>query len=801
VSSRFSSCFLQSTYGARGNFELVTDSPNDSFGGFIHRWRNNDAAGLPWIYAGQFFRRQVTLRWPSVIQDASPGSGKLHVVALATAPAGSQSLEYFSRLNNPTWAWSAPQALPASAGLLYSGNPVLIQSTARTGLSLEVYAPLVSGGFGHWYLDGTGWHFTGIYQTALGRISAMALIESSFGRLDMLIRRGGSLAWISRALAAADTGWTAPMQILNGAAGVPALIQSDYGRNGNFEVATANGNGGISGTWCNNDDLAHQQWAAPFAITGHFGDPGAIPGDGDVVGLLQSNFGTPGIGNLELIARRNGKTDFLWRLDYFPWTWSGPFRIATDPPDCAAMLRRAGTLESRLAGCDDLRSEITWETATGARILYDGWSRPQKDRLNQLFQRLLDGVADLGLDCPDPAANMALRVRPDGATCMFLTANQAFDTYAAHVAHVFYLEATGAVPWSILDLPSAEMQELLSSDRYHVRILNTPLASDPVPYYPAHILPLRDFQLPYRVQMTAKPIGLCCDPRMGYWFIRGMHSVSHADRLGPTDDATLANLTYWFSSNIGHGGEAVDSTPAYYIAHTYLQDRLRSEHRDWGYAAWTGIFSPSGCQSASNLLHDLARSVNIPLLNIEMTMPGEVHQGLLYHWQRADARIVHHTDDLYIATTLAPFYLVHADGTPASAAESVRSFFEVGWQLLDAMLDFGFHHSPSYDLSFSPAMDCPITGVSGGGWGSIAAAATFVLEKRYQLCSWRAFMEEYCAGRMSAADLTTGGAVLLHPYADYQARAALCAAAYGMCAGLTTLKAAWDAASGTDTWV
>ncbi len=456
MSSRMSGCLLQSTYGFRGNFELVTDSPNDSYSGFLHRWRNNDDAALPWIFGGQFYRRLMTLRWPSVIQDNALGSGRLHMVALGTAPSG--GLQYFSRANNPTWAWSNPEELPSSAALSYSGNPVLIQSSAPSGLSLDVFAPVTAGGFGHWYYAGTGWHFAGLFQEVLGQINAVALIESSFGRFDLLIRRGEALEYVSRDRSAGDTTWSVPLQILDGAAGVPGFIQSNYGQNGNFEVVVANVNGGLSGTWCNNDDPAAPRWMGSFTIVERFGDAGDHPGDGDVVGLIQSNFGTPGFGNFEVIARRNGQTDFFWRTDHDPWRWFGPFRISSDPPNCQALLRRAGTLELRLTGCRDLRNEITWETASGARRVYDDWTRSQKDRLNDLFQRMVDGAPDLGLDRPDPAANMSLRVRPDGATCMFLTANQAFEIYAAHVAHVLYLEATGELPWSILDLPSAELQ-------------------------------------------------------------------------------------------------------------------------------------------------------------------------------------------------------------------------------------------------------------------------------------------------------------------------------------------------------
>ncbi len=273
------------------------------------------------------------------------------------------------------------------------------------------------------------------------------------------------------------------------------------------------------------------------------------------------------------------------------------------------------------------------------------------------------------------------------------------------------------------------------------------------------------------------------------------------DQLGLSEDATLANLSFWFSSNVGHGGEPLDSTRAYYVAHTFLQDRLRAEHRDWGFARWTGIFSPSGCHSAANLLHDLARSINIPLLNIQTREPGGVHQGLLYRWQRSGARILHHTDDLYIAMTIAPFFLVRSDGTRASREASVRQFFEVSWPLLEEMTGFGYHHSSNYDLSFAGVMDCPITGVNGGDWSSIADSGSFDMEKRYKLCSWRDFVAEACAGRLSAMHLTRAGARLSRPYEDFHLRANQCASAYGMCDGLNRLKVAWDDASGTDTWV
>ena len=194
------------------------------------------------------------------------------MVALATSVDGTESLQYFARANNPTWAWDDPQELPGSSGRSYSGNPVLIQSSVHPGLSLDVFAPLASGGFGHWWHSDSGWQFDGVFESSLGHISALALIESSFGQFELLIRRGASLESLSRDARGSDTSWTTPQQIFDNAAGMPGFIQSNHGQHGNFEVVTPNRNGGLSGNWRNNDDPTHPRWMGAFTIVGHFGD-------------------------------------------------------------------------------------------------------------------------------------------------------------------------------------------------------------------------------------------------------------------------------------------------------------------------------------------------------------------------------------------------------------------------------------------------------------------------------------------------------------------------------------------------
>jgi hypothetical protein len=796
-----STFFLQSSFGRAGNFELVTDNPQDSRRGLTHRFRNNDDARLPWIFAGQFFRPSLSAEGPSIVQDRDPMSRRLHVVARLSDSSGRTWLGHFVRDNAPTWSWHPPVELPGSAELAYSGYPVLIESSLRVRASYEVFAPLVDGGFRHWRYVDNRWEDLGSAQTGLGRIDALSLIESGLGRFEMLIRRGSLLEHIRRSRVAGEEAWSAPLFLSDRAAGNPGFIQGRHGRHGNFEVVTPDLDGGLTFLWCNNDDAETPLWSVPTRVVSHVGAPSEGPSDTDAVGLIQSNYGTPGLGNLEIVVRRGGACYFAWRMDQPPWTWFGPWRIAGPVPDGPGLLRRTARLSERLAGCDDLQNAIAWETATGERRVYSEWTRAQKERLDQLFSLLQMDAADLGLRCPNPTANMSRRRRPDGARGMFLTAEEAFDVYAAHVAHAFHLECSNAVSWSLFDLPSAERHELLSSDRFHVRILPTALAGASDPYYPPHISPGRDFQLPYRVQITGGPMGLSCDPRAGYRFIRGRNRRSGIDLLAATEEGTLANVCLWLSQNLGHGGDATDSSDAYFPSHNLLSDRLRAETRVWGASRWTGIFAPAGCHSASNLLHDLARSVNIPLLNVKVSSGG-IHQGLAFRWNRTDPRLLHHTDDLYIANTVAPFFSIDASGVAESGAQAALRFFNANFAPLDELTRFGFSHTSDYAPSAAAVYDSPEGGAYGGSWSMTSDHAAYLLERRIQVGSWRFFLEQACGGGFTAAELMRiTGAWLPRPFSEIQSHAEACQRAHGGCSTIRAQRDAWHAASGSDAWV
>ncbi len=113
--------------------------------------------------------------------------------------------------------------------------------------------------------------------------------------------------------------WSNPFTVATGVRGVPALIQSRHGRKGNFEAVVPHRDGGLVHLWRNNDNPAFP-WSGPF----RFGS-----GLYEEVSCIQGNFGSPG--NLEVVARgRDGRTDFYWRMDRSPWTWSGPFLVGAE---------------------------------------------------------------------------------------------------------------------------------------------------------------------------------------------------------------------------------------------------------------------------------------------------------------------------------------------------------------------------------------------------------------------------------------------------------------------------------------
>jgi hypothetical protein len=99
--------------------------------------------------------------------------------------------------------------------------------------------------------------------------------------------------------------------VAGGASGIPALIQSRFGRRGNFEIVSPIGGGGMAHTFQNNDGSFF--WSSPIRF-------GIEVGVVDAVTMIQSNFGD---GNLEVVARVGNRLAHFSRASHPPFAWSG----------------------------------------------------------------------------------------------------------------------------------------------------------------------------------------------------------------------------------------------------------------------------------------------------------------------------------------------------------------------------------------------------------------------------------------------------------------------------------------------
>jgi hypothetical protein len=87
--------FIQSNYGRRGNFDLVTPLKG---GGMAHLWRNNDDAALPWV-GPTIFGTEIKDRVDAVA-----------LIQNTLAPVGPGNLELAVRIGNRTCHfWRKPQ--------------------------------------------------------------------------------------------------------------------------------------------------------------------------------------------------------------------------------------------------------------------------------------------------------------------------------------------------------------------------------------------------------------------------------------------------------------------------------------------------------------------------------------------------------------------------------------------------------------------------------------------------------------------------------------------------------------------
>lgn len=232
------------------------------------------------------------------------------------------------------------------------------------------------------------------------------------------------------------------------------------------------------------------------------------------------------------------------------------------------------------------------------------------------------------------------------------------------------------------------------------------------------------------------------------------------------------------------------------IRRNFLQDRLRAERRDFGFAVHTLAWASSGCHSAANLMHDLARGVNIPLLFLYSSEPAG---GLAFRFQRSGTRMMAHADDMY-ALNVAPIFPVHPDGVRVAESEFGRTLFEAMWTPYADRPRYGYTTANTFELDPRGPWDRADNGVSGGAFASGTHMSSHVYDKRYRTGGWRWFLELQCSGALTEAELTRVGMPALRPIDELQRRASMSLAAWGGCGAVRAAATAWQESRGDDTW-
>ena len=472
----------------------------------------------------------------------------------------------------------------------------------------------------------------------------------------------------------------------------------------------------------------------------------------------------------------------------------------------AAVARPSIDLDSWLNERPALKSRMVWVTGEGKRLAFDQWPRPLKDRFESFYRKLEKGDKNLGMrlasvDNIDKASGRA-----------YFASDQAFDLYAAHAAHVLYVEANRLVPWSIVSRPAEELDVLLAGDRYVSRILPSATTQ-----YPPAIKPNRDFGETPENDALGELNG---DPRIGFDFLSGKTSASRRTLIGTDPLETLANLTVWLRDNVGHGD--LENSIAHAKTQRWLQDRL-------SILPGTGVaVANHGCHSASKLMVDLARSVNIPLLHVRSQETdatsghffNRTHGGLVCGWGGREPRVLFHTDEIYAQSGEPSFPLDERTGALASPEAAARMYFDQRWVRPAVLTKAGFvfklervFPNKGFGRNGAGAYENRADyGMMIGCWKSRGGShldSLFRLEQDYALCGQTLMMlscKNVLAGQLASNIKAWQGGLSgrelpkMHSVKDFDERAKAWLKAAGGCQKFQDLMKQWKDNRGKNLW-
>jgi hypothetical protein len=301
---------VQSDYTSFGDFEVLLPSAD---GHLLTMRRRNSEAGLPWEMAvGQAMSSAGTVSGASQIFSENFRNVEAVVVD------GGRLRTFYRNAGAP---WGQP---PDVTGITNAqGQPAFIQARINGALQLHVVVGLTSGGMVHMVRNEANLQWTEVQRFGSGNVRGVAMIQSNYifggnGNFELVAWVGDGLqAWFRQ-----GGSWGFNGTVLgSGVGGAPAMIQSNRGTRGNFEVLVPLTTGGLAHHWRDNDN--------GFIWRRH-----AVIGQGiyRAAGLLQAQFGPNG--NLEAVGVRGDSVDVFVNLDSGAWvgtTTLNPLQSSAGP--------------------------------------------------------------------------------------------------------------------------------------------------------------------------------------------------------------------------------------------------------------------------------------------------------------------------------------------------------------------------------------------------------------------------------------------------------------------------------------
>jgi predicted lipoprotein with Yx(FWY)xxD motif len=293
-------CIIESNFGNRGNFEAVLREGNK----LRHYWRNNNDHGLPW-YQSVTIASNIKSN-PAMIQSNFGNMGNFELVVRE----GSKLRHYWRNNDDSSYPWHKGKLF----GDKVNSTPAMIQSNFGNMGNFELVVREGNKLRQYWRnndASGRPWNTGKLFGDKVN--SAPAMIQSNFGNMgnfELVVREGSKLRHYWRNNNDPSYPWHKGKLFGDKVNSAPAMIQSTFGNMGNFELLVREGDR-LRHYWRNNDASGR-----PWYKGGLFSDHIA-----SVPFFIQSHFGNPG--NFELVVKRGSCWVHIWRnnnIPGFPWS-------------------------------------------------------------------------------------------------------------------------------------------------------------------------------------------------------------------------------------------------------------------------------------------------------------------------------------------------------------------------------------------------------------------------------------------------------------------------------------------------